>query len=258
MRYLNFGVSYDPDLVILAFVSGNDFRNNSRFLNRETIGFYYRFDEQHNLILDRSLVDAYERTLTYPKRLFGDLKSKSHLLSLISERVYLLRRQLMEDRMAAAFGKEENNALDLFSDLNIYRRDLPSPWEESIDLTKAIILKFKKSVEDHGAQFILLGLSSPEQVHPDIGRELKGQYNVEFDYDQPDRILEEFAEKHGLTFLKLMPHFREYHVRSGRYLHGFGSSHAGHWNQEGHRLASELTFQFLLEKRLIPVESTAK
>src|SRR5262249_24782497 len=30
MRYLNFGVNYTPDLVLLAFLTGNDFRNNSK------------------------------------------------------------------------------------------------------------------------------------------------------------------------------------------------------------------------------------
>ena len=90
-RYLDFGVSYDPDLVILAFLTGNDFRNNSKFLNREGMGFYYVFDQEHKLILDRSLINAYERSLTYPKRLFQTLKAQSRLLNLISERAYLLQ-----------------------------------------------------------------------------------------------------------------------------------------------------------------------
>src|SRR5205823_88894 len=45
MRYLNFGVEYSPDLVLLAFLTGNDIRNNSRFLNMENLGLYFIFDE---------------------------------------------------------------------------------------------------------------------------------------------------------------------------------------------------------------------
>jgi hypothetical protein len=262
IRYLNFGVAYDPDLVVVAFLTGNDFRNNSKLLNRQSVGFYYAFDHDNHLLLDRSAIDAYQNSLTYPKRLFERLKTKSHLLTLISERIYLFRRQLLETSFAAAYGDEDigdhkGKNLDLFSDLNIYRSDLPSQWKETVEITKEIILIFKKSAEEHGSRFLLLTLSNAEQVHPEIGQKLKSRYSVELDYEQPDRILEEFAKENKVAFLKLMPAFRDHHMKTGQYLHGFGSSHAGHWNQAGHRLAAELTFQFLKKQHMIPIEGQA-
>jgi hypothetical protein len=77
------------------------------------------------------------------------------------------------------------------------------------------------------------------------------------DYEEPDRILEEFAADQGVAFLKLMSAFRDYHEKTRRYLHGFGSSHAGNWNQLGHRFEVELTFLFLKEERMVPLESKA-
>jgi hypothetical protein len=261
VRYLNFGIAYNPDLVIVAFTTGNDFRDNSMLLSRGWgPSFYYAFDDDNNLVLDRSLVDAYEKSLTFPKRLFQELKTKSHLLSLISERIYLLRLQIEKKRLADTLevGKPPETAraktLDLFSDLNIYRRDLPPPWKETVEITKAIILNFKNSAEDHGSQFLLLGLSNAEQVHPEVGREVKEEFNIELDLEQPDRLLEEFASEHGVHFLKLMPALREYHARTGQYLHGFGSIHKGHWNQTGHQVAAELTFQFLKDQHMVPLE----
>jgi hypothetical protein len=262
-RYLKLGVLYDPDLVIVAFFTGNDFRNNSKVLNREITGFYYHFNEKHDLVLDRSLIDAYEESLTYPKRLFQQLKTKSHVLTLISDRIYLFKRQLLEARIMEAArsnesaGDDKINTLDLFSDLNIYRPDLPSAWRDTIEITKKIILNFKKSAEEHGSQFLLLGLSNAEQIHPDLGRKLKDQYSIELDYEQPDRILEEFARQNGVLFLKLMPAFREHHLKTGQYLHGFGDSYGGHWNQAGHRLAAELIFKFLRDQHLVPLEKKA-
>jgi hypothetical protein len=259
IRYLNLGVAYNPDLVVLAFTTGNDFRNNSKLLNRNNVGLYYNLDKDHNLILDRSLIDTYEKNFSFSKRLFDELKTKSHLLSLIAERVYLLRRQLLEARMAEAHKDtkidvgDKKASLDLFSDLNIYRNDLPPPWKETVEITKEIILNFKRSVEEHGSRFLLLGLSSPEQVHSEVGRKIKNQYNVDLDYEQPDRILEELAREHEIPFLKLMPPFREYHAKTGVYLHGFGANHVGHWNEVGHRLAAELTFQFLEEQGMVPI-----
>jgi hypothetical protein len=263
VRYLNFGVAYNPDLVIVAFLTGNDFRNNSKILNRNSVGFYYTFDRNHKLVLDRSLVDAYENDLSSAKRLIEKLKTKSHLLSLISERFYLLRRQLLETRMAEAYGDEASaedgrkNRLDLFSDLNIYRTDLPAPWKETVEITKEIILAFRKSVEEHGSRFLLVTLSNAEQVHPELGSELKKQYHVELDYEQPDGILEKFAIEHGVPFLKLMPALRDHHLKTGQYLHGFGSSRGGHWNQAGHRVAAEVTFQFIKDRHVVRLERKA-
>jgi hypothetical protein len=128
------------------------------------------------------------------------------------------------------------------------------PWKETFEITKEIIRTFKKSVEEHGSRFLLLGLSNAEQVHPEVGSKLQNQYNLDFDYEQPDRILEEFAKENGVLFLKLMPAFRAHHLKTGQFLHGFGASHGGHWNQAGHRLAAELTFQFL-EEHLVSLES---
>lgn len=259
LRYLNFGAAYNPDLVILAFFSGNDFRNNSRFLDRDRIGFYFDFDKEQKLVLDRSLIDAYESDLTYTKRLFQWLATRSHLASLISERVYLFRHQVQNTQLEKTYGDGgtcvKANCLSLFSDLNIYRHDLPPQWGVAVEITKGIILQFKKSVEASGSKFLLLGLSNAEQVHTELASELSAQYDIAWDYDQPDRILEEFARENSIMFLKLMPAFRDYHLKTGQYLHGFGSRHAGHWNKIGHRLAADLTFKFLKDQHLVTLEA---
>jgi hypothetical protein len=259
VRYMNFGVDYQPDLVILAFLTGNDFRNNSRILNREGLNFYYVFDNDHQLVLDRSLIDGYQNSLTLPKRLFQAIKTHSRLLALISERIYLLNLQRAEAQMVAAGSKSRSDGnarqtLNLFSDLNIYRTDLPPEWKEAIEITKEIILMFKQSVEQHRSRFLLLTLSNAEQVHPEVGDELRNRYNIGFDFDQPDRLLEEFARQHQVPFLKLMPDLRKHHLQTGEFLHGFGSRHQGHWNQVGHRRAAEVTFQFLKDQHLLPLE----
>jgi lysophospholipase L1-like esterase len=253
IRYLDVGVEYSPDLVVLAFLTGNDFGDNSRLMNPEGLGvrFYYVFDKDRNLVLDRSLIDAYEKNLSYLKQIYQKAKANSHLLSLLSERIYLYRYQRAH-KYETGVKNDKSKSVSLFSELNIYRRDLPSPWEEAVAVTKGIILKFKESVEEHGSRFFLLSLSNAEQVHPEVGRQLKEQYDVELDYEQPDRILEEFCREHEVMYLKLMPAFRDHHLKTGQYLHGFGSSHQGHWNQAGHRLAADLIFEYLKDHNMVP------
>jgi hypothetical protein len=259
MKYVNFGVQYSPDLVILALLTGNDFIDNSKVLSPESHAFYFVFDKNHNLVLDRSVIDNYQRSLTLPKRLFQSLKQKSYLANLISERLYLLREEIRTNRYRKHFAESRpegmERKLDEFSDLNIY---LPAPsehWREAFDLTQRIILKFRDSVEEHGARFVVVTLSNAEQVHPHMQQQLNKTYGLPFDYGKPDRMLEEFARQNGIAFLKLMPMFLEHHLKTGEYLHGFGSSTGGHWNENGHCLAAEKIFEFLQEDGLVPLDA---
>jgi hypothetical protein len=260
IRYLNFGVEYSPDLVLLAVMTANDIQDNSKFLSWEGLRFYFVPDDTGNLVLDRSSLDAYEQNLTLPKQLFQSLKQNSYLASLISERLFLLREELhrawFKANFADAAKAEEVRKLDQFSELNIYFPDLSPRWREAFEITKRIILKFKASVEERGAKFVLVTLSNAEQSHPEKAEQLTKQYELAFDYEQPDRILAEFAKQQSITLLQLMPAFRSYHLKMGTFLHGFGASIGGHWNEHGHRLAAEEIFKFLVEKRLVPIHGS--
>jgi hypothetical protein len=258
MRYLHFGISYRPDLVILAFLTGNDIRNNSKTLNRGQFGFYFSLDKNGNLVLDRSVIDDYEKSLTLPKRVFQLTKEHSYLASLISERLYLLRLQFQQQRFenleaAEEHHKAEREALDELSDLNVYFPDMSNRWKEAFAITKALLGKLRQAVEGNGGRFLLVTLSNAPQVDPQVQERLKSEYGLPFDFEQPDRIIEEFAQGEQITYLKLMPVFRDYHLRTGRNLHGFGVVESGHWNESGHLLAAETIFQFLKQKHLVPL-----
>ena len=259
MRYLNFGSAYSPDLVILAFLTGNDIQENSRFLDRENVRPYFVLDDQHRISLDLSLVDEYERNLSVPKRVFHYIKQKSLLASLISERLYLLRLQIRDQYRAISIAEKQQTGLkakiDEFSPLNIYLLNPSNHWRQAFDVTTGLLCKFRDSVESNGSQFLLVTLSNAEQVHPELQRELRNEYDLDFDFNRPDRLLEEFSNEAGISHLKLMPFFREYHLRTGIRLHGFGGSMGGHWNEDGHRLAAEKIFEFLSKSNLLPVPS---
>ncbi len=254
MRYLNFGVEYSPDLVIVAFLTGNDFQDNSKFLNHQP-KFYFVFDDHGNLVLDRSLFEEYEKSLTLAKRAFQAIKRQSYLASLISERLYLLRVRLQDDFYRSLLARHEPTGsgarLDPFSSINIYSTSMSEHWKEAFAITAGILRKFKHTVESNGSGFVLVTLSNAEQVHPEMQQTLKEKYGNAIDFEQPDRFIEEVAKREHIEYLKLMPTFREYHLRTGKYLHGFGDGKGGHWNEDGHRLAAEKIFEFLTEKQLV-------
>ncbi len=253
MRYLNFGAAYDPDLVILAFFPGNDFRNNSKFLDQGEVRFYFVFDDQGHLVLDHSVWERYELGLTWPRRVYQSLRRTSYVANLLAERLDLLRRQM---RMSEpSVGPRE---LDVFSDLNIYLPDLSEPWQEAVDITLEGIYMLRRAVEQHGSAFALITLTSAEQVHPHIGRRLRETHGRPFDYDQPGRILKAFAKRTGMTWLQLLPALREHHRITGMYLHGFGDRQTGHWNETGHRLAADEIFAFLNRQVLVPIAASPR
>jgi hypothetical protein len=262
MRYLNFGVEYSPDLVLLVVTTANDIQDNSKFLSWGIPKFYFVFDENRNLILDRSSLDAYANDLTLPKRLFQSLKRRSYLASLISERLYLLRYELHKaefEAHALETGRVgENRKLDEFSGLNIYLSNLSPRWQEAFEITKGLFVKFRASVEERGGKFAVVTNPGAEQVYPERAEQLNKEYKLAFDFEQPDRILAGFSRQMSITILQLMPVFRNFHLKTGTHMHGFGSSIAGHWNDHGHRLAADEIFKFLIEQRLVPIPGSTR
>lgn len=255
MRYLNDGVRYSPDMVVLAFLTGNDIHNNSKVLNFEQLGFYFVIGEGGELELDRSTLDNYRNQMTPLRRLFQAIKARSYLASLISERVFLLREQIQERRLRQMHASPgPGSGLDEFSDLNIYLPDPTPRWKGAWEITEKLLLKFAHEVDRRGTRFVLLTLSNAEQVHSKLQQDLNQKHGLSFDFELPDRRLWKFAEKHGISYFGLMPAFRDYHQRTGISLHGFGSVPAGHWNEAGHQLAAQELFSFLRERRLVPLD----
>jgi hypothetical protein len=260
MRYLNFGIHYSPDLVLLAFLTGNDIRDNSKFLSQGSLAYYFAYDETGRLQLDQSMFEEYDKGQTFSRQLFQYIKRRSYLASLISERLYLLKLELRErsfvSRLAELGQSGSQPRLDVFSPLNIYLSNPGDRWNEAFAVTKGLLRQFRDDVEGNGGRFVLVTLSNAEQVHPEVQAKLTKDFGIAFDFERPDRIMAEFAEKEQITHLQLMPLFRDHHLRTGNYLHGFGGSTGGHWNENGHRLAAEKIFRFLTQKHLLSSEYT--
>ena len=219
------------------------------------MAFYFAFDQSGKLVLDRTLFNQYEKRLTFGKRVFHAIKQRSYLASLISERLYLLKLQRRNhsdrDNARKQQSRLDGGSMDEFSHLNIYRADMSKSWKEAFVVTKAILRKFRDKVEANGSEFLLVTLSNAEQVHPEVQEGLRKQYRADFDFEQPDRIIGEFASREQITHLQLMPSLREFHLQTGTYVHGFGGSKGGHWNETGHRLAAEKVFEFLKKRDLL-------
>ena len=72
----------------------------------------------------------------------------------------------------------------------------------------------------------------------------------EWDLNKRDQSLSGFLNDAGIPFLQLLPHFREAARKSELYC-----VQEGHWNVDGHHLAGKVIHDWLVEKKLVPIEA---
>jgi hypothetical protein len=254
LRFDHFGKAFSPDLVVVAVFVGNDIRNNSKTLNTESVTYYYVIGPDGRLELDTSLPDAYQRGRTGLQRAFQAVKRHSYLASLLSERLYLLRRagaaKAVKEREESAASKPAG--LPPLDDLNLFVDDAPRVWSDAWAVTQAVLLKFRDDAQAAGARFAVMTIPTAEQIDPAAQHEIETRLGRALDWDRPDALLVPFAKEHGIPMLALAPTFREAYARSGETLYGFGGGgNHGHWNERGHALAATTLLEFLEREGLL-------
>jgi hypothetical protein len=252
---LNFGVSgygtvqellmlrtrvwkYEPDIVILAFLTGNDIRNNSKVLN-DSIGQPYFVLEDDRLVLDNSYLQApgFKTEPGWPVKL-GRRFLNVRLVQLIREvrfQWFILPRMRVR-------GDVGEPLAEIGLDNNIYRPPTSKTWSEAWKVTEALIDTMAADVNAAGARFLVAILSNGSQVHPDpaVRQKFVTEAGIE-DLFYPDRRILELARRKGIDAIALAPVLQQWAEEHETCVHGFGNSDpcAGHWNQHGHRFAGQ-------------------
>jgi hypothetical protein len=232
-----FGLAYDPDWVVLAFLSGNDFRNNSRAL-KESDRPYHVY-EGESLVLDESYAESaeFERWAGWQGDLWYGLVRHSRLVQVLRH----LRRQI-KVALELAKSEREGEGVEVGLDDQIYLEPTGPDWQSAWRVTEGVIGLMRDEVERAGARFLLLTLSNAIQVNPD--RALRERYAERIgaeDLFYPDRRLGRFAREAGIWSLALAPDLRDWAEENATCVHGFQEPWLcqGHWNAEGHRVAGE-------------------
>jgi len=108
-----FGFAYDPDWVVLAFLTGNDFRNNSRALRNSERPFHV-YDARDTLVLDESYMEStdFRRWTGWQGDAWYGLLDRSRLFQLLR---HLARRieVLVESSVRDSEGFEPGSAISM-------------------------------------------------------------------------------------------------------------------------------------------------
>jgi hypothetical protein len=231
---------YSPDIVVLAFLTGNDIRNNSAHLHRDP-GRPYFVHRNGALVFDESF-----------RRRHGPLKNlqrkAGHVLldvSRVSQLAYRAAAQMKKRREARKKKAALNLVQEVGLDDRIYAPPEDQAWREAWQLTEELLLMARDEAERLGARFLVVCLSNSVQVHPDaavrleFARRLKAE-NLFY----PDERISSFGGAHGFSVLALAQPLQGYAEAHQVFLHGFGKGlGTGHWNAQGHRIGGKLIAQ---------------
>lgn len=225
---------YDPDIVLLAFLTGNDIRNNTFALDQSPSRPYF------SLRGDRPMLEPSRGSV--PRRPM--LNVNLHNLLLNHSRIFQLFNYYRVLRNQAAQLKQnlpDNREAGL--DDQVYREPQDENWRSAWEVTEAIIRAMNRDVRAGGKVLFVATLSNPIQVHPDRSERSAFTKRLEVtDLLYPDRRIIALARTERIPSVMLVPELLDWAERNTTCVHGFQNASPcdGHWNQHGHRLAGEI------------------
>lgn len=262
IEVLNFGVSgystaqellalrrraltYGPDLVLLAFVSGNDVRDNSREIAGPYPRPYFDAKPDGTLVPDFSFRDSrvFQIKSSAAWRLMRQFSDRSRLIQLVNKSANIAGQPFSAPRSQAPIG-------EIGLDEHIYLSRPPDVWERAWQLTERLIAEVRAESVQAGARFFFVTLTNPGQVSPDQGRMQAQAHRLgELDLFYPERRLRRFVQREQIESVFLAEQFADYAAAHRVHLHGFANTQlgGGHWNENGHTLAAELIARYLCQ-----------
>lgn len=230
-------LKYAPDIVLLAFFSGNDVWNNEPALDGHEDRVYFILKDGRLALDDGNTRSGRFRTKMIWRGALNTAINASRLFQLLRE---------FYTRMWDVFRGDKGRTDIVFDpasrDYAIFKEPSTPEWQRAWATTEALLLAMRDETKASGADFQIVNLTAPVQVYPDtaLRRDFAEALGVD-DLAYPDQRIAEFAQRAGIPEIGLAAPLRRYADSNNAYLHGFSNTRlgTGHWNETGHRLAGE-------------------
>ncbi len=239
--------AYHPDIILLAFLTGNDIRNNSFALEKNTQKPYFSYASDGSLIPDFSFRETlfFRRQSSRPFRMLHWI-----IVHARSAQLLLRVRNWMRQNTVQDGGTGERGLDDA-----IYAAPVDVRWQEAWSMTEDLLSTMHREVQAHGAGFFVAVLSNSIQVRPDPRmRERTAERLGVPDLLYPDRRIAALGRREGFPVLTLAEPLQRYAEHQHIFLHGFSNTREGegHWNAVGHKRAGEIMAGALCRARMLP------
>lgn len=250
LEVLNFGVSgygtaqelqmlehyvwaYQPDVVLLAFLTGNDISDNSIKLSSNRVRPFYQV-KNGQLVLDESFRD--HPTYRAADSLWGKWKT-----ACINRSRFLQWMRESWNRVQASRHSSTSPSTEVGLD-NIYTPPQSGDWLEAWEITEQILKRMAEKSHERDCLFCVATLSNAAQVDPDRRKRELLQQTMKLDHlFYPDFRIVELGKQVGFAVFPLAPSMQAEAERTETYFHGFANTQlgTGHWNRDGHRFAGQ-------------------
>ena len=227
---------YNPDLIILAFYSGNDVSDNLKSLSKKKYRPYFLFNEEGGFEIDKSYLNSkpYKILSSLPGRFFIKFSQYSRIAQIIRE--FYVQMYFKRTNKKPYKDKSDFERASVYNPIN-------SDWSKAWSITEKIIKMIDVEIKNQKKEFILASLSTPIQVHPDDKKvkKFKEENNID-DIFYPEKRLENFSKKNSIKFIQIAKKMKKAALEKSIFFHGFNNTKigTGHWNKTGHELASKL------------------
>ena len=266
VEVLNFGVSgygtgsellrlqrdvwkYDPDIILVAFLTGNDIKNNSYVLEKNSLLNYFR-------VVDGKLYLSAPQEITASQRyklladLWRSMVDHSRVLQ-VTQHVRLNYKTMIPGLRSAFVGDSAKHPDGTLSDSSseaglddyIYSSPTNEDWKAAWEVTEKILLEMKREVTSRDKTLFVATLSNAIQVDPDAAKRTAYAHRLGVDdLYYPDRRIIDFVTNEKIPSMMLAPELLDWAEKNSTCVHGFSNAQicGGHWNQHGHRLAGDI------------------
>ncbi|TEU21937.1 MAG: hypothetical protein E3J21_01150 [Anaerolineales bacterium] len=222
-----YGMKLEPDLVILALFTGNDFGDNGTYEGRVT----KRVDE---------------RLKRFFGRYFYSYEMLKYMVGRSGGNPHLPKTEKLNDEELAYESTELKLVFHIPHFFSLEKGDRFEWISKGAELATENILRIQEMCDEREIEFLVLICPSKEQVYWDMVKTLLAEPE-RYDPDWPNSLIERLGTESGIHVLDLTPVFR---AHSGDQIYFTEDTH---WNVEGNRLAAEATYNYLVENGLLPV-----
>lgn len=247
------GYKYAPDLVMLTFCTINDVMDNSPKLELQDLA-----DRKQFFVLKDGELELLK--VVFPQAPADQDNGLRATISRIlnQSRLYqIIRRSLraMTEGMTRATVQPDANqgsqltpsskTVTMPVHYGVYAPQYTPEWEEAWEITLAIIRRLRDEANARDARLLVVVATTGEELYS----AWRHMIPLVWDLDKPNRILSPFLEENSIAYLPLLPHFRRDYQETERLLH-FRVD--GHWTSEGHRLAADAIYEYLILQEWLP------
>ncbi|MGB5218858.1 MAG: SGNH/GDSL hydrolase family protein [Smithella sp.] len=261
LAYREIGRKYKPDLVLLAFNSSNDVRDNSREIESLVIGSRVNRVPYVDLsgpggwnitpVDYAGAMESFKKGRAETGSIRATLERRSVIFRMVSKEVSRNIRKLSKKFDA---GQERDSVSptarqDDFYRSGIYYCNEPEAYTRAWEITERIVQHLKQEIERDRAKLVVLSVPAIAETYPAATRKANPSAG-KFDplcYEDPPGYgrSRDLFRKFNLEYIDLLPVFRKKAGADGIYL--FRKSDR-HWNEDGHALAAQVVFSTLEQK----------